>query len=129
MDEVINYVMETPGNTNPNVLKGMLENYVEPSGTIEITENGTVDVAEYASAEVNISSTVQNYGEITIVNNTGVSFKAIFYSVSDSDDGIILKPVNIANGSTETVKVLLAKYTFTSPPRDPVLAIPEDMVY
>lgn len=25
MDEVINYVMETPGNTNPNVLKGMLE--------------------------------------------------------------------------------------------------------
>jgi hypothetical protein len=25
MDEVINYVMETPGNTNPNVLKGILE--------------------------------------------------------------------------------------------------------
>lgn len=26
MDEIINYVMNTPGNTNPNVLKGMLEN-------------------------------------------------------------------------------------------------------
>ena len=26
MDEVINYVMETPGNTNPNVLRGMLNN-------------------------------------------------------------------------------------------------------
>lgn len=26
MDEVINYVMDTPGNTNPNVLRGMLEN-------------------------------------------------------------------------------------------------------
>lgn len=26
MDEVINYVMETPGNTNPNVLRGMLQN-------------------------------------------------------------------------------------------------------
>ena len=25
MDEVINYVMDTPGNTNPNVLRGMLE--------------------------------------------------------------------------------------------------------
>lgn len=25
MDEIINYVMDTPGNTNPNVLKGMLE--------------------------------------------------------------------------------------------------------
>ena len=32
MDEVINYIMETPGNTNPNVLKGMLENYVESAG-------------------------------------------------------------------------------------------------
>jgi hypothetical protein len=26
MDEVIDYVMETPGNTNPNVLRGMLQN-------------------------------------------------------------------------------------------------------
>ena len=26
MDEVINYVMETPGNTNPNVLRSMLNN-------------------------------------------------------------------------------------------------------
>ena len=25
MDEIINYVMDTPGNTNPNVLKGMLD--------------------------------------------------------------------------------------------------------
>ena len=25
MDEVINYVMDTPGNTNPNVLRSMLE--------------------------------------------------------------------------------------------------------
>lgn len=28
MDEVINYVMETPGNTNPNVLRSMLEKVV-----------------------------------------------------------------------------------------------------
>ena len=26
MDEIINYVMDTPGNTNPNVLRGMLQN-------------------------------------------------------------------------------------------------------
>ena len=26
MDEIIDYVMETPGNTNPNVLRGMLNN-------------------------------------------------------------------------------------------------------
>lgn len=25
INNIINYVMETPGNTNPNVLKGMLE--------------------------------------------------------------------------------------------------------
>ena len=26
MDEIIDYVIETPQNTNPNVLRGMLEN-------------------------------------------------------------------------------------------------------
>ena len=30
---------------------------IVPSGTISITENGTVDVIQYASAEVNVSST------------------------------------------------------------------------
>ena len=29
---------------------------IVPSGTISITENGTVDVIQYASAEVNVSS-------------------------------------------------------------------------
>lgn len=27
MDDIINYTMENPGNTNPNVLRSMLENY------------------------------------------------------------------------------------------------------
>ena len=27
MDDIINYIMENPDNTNPNVLRSMLENY------------------------------------------------------------------------------------------------------
>lgn len=77
--------METPGNTNPNVLKGMLENYVEPSGTVEITENGTVDVSEFASAEVNVSGgTIEGLDffplEITVAGETGVKYVK-FYNV------------------------------------------------
>lgn len=42
MDEVINYVMETPGNTNPNVLRGMLEN-INTSGSTPFWVNFTVN--------------------------------------------------------------------------------------
>lgn len=38
MDEIINYTMENPTNTNPNVLRGMLENYGGNSSGYTVTE-------------------------------------------------------------------------------------------
>ena len=42
MDEIIDYVMETPGNTNPNVLRGMLNNSGGNLPAVTSDENGDV---------------------------------------------------------------------------------------
>lgn len=56
--EILEYVMNTPGNTNPNVLGPMLESIsgITPTGEISIASNGEHDVTNYASANVNVSS-------------------------------------------------------------------------
>lgn len=48
-------------------VKAIPDNYIEPSGTTTITENGTVDVTSYASAEVDVASIkeVATEGEMT----------------------------------------------------------------
>lgn len=42
MDEIIDYVMETPGNTNPNVLRGMLNNSGGNLPPVTSDDNGDV---------------------------------------------------------------------------------------
>lgn len=43
MDEIINYIMETPGNTNPNVLRGMLENSSSGSSGSGLVVHADID--------------------------------------------------------------------------------------
>lgn len=53
MDEIIDYVMETPGNTNPNVLRGMLNNNGGNLPAVTSADNGdvlTVVSGEWAKA-------------------------------------------------------------------------------
>ena len=93
MDEVINYVMETPGNTNPNVLRGMLQNSsgggnalivkVEPN-----TETGKLTMNK-TWKEIFDADCVSIY----IINDLGRGMEKVFIPV---------KKVRYANAVTDT---------------------------
>lgn len=75
------YILDSTGITND----GGMELINRPSDTIQITQNGTVDVTQYASAEVNVS------GDVTpvTVEESDVNFidydGTILYSYTASD--------------------------------------------
>lgn len=72
------------------------DNYIQPSGDLAITENGTKDVTNYASVTVNVPSEEPNLitKEIT-ANGT--------YNASDSGaDGFSKVTVNVASGGGST---------------------------
>ena len=75
-EEIINYIIDTPDNTNPNVLRGILNEQitVEP---LSITENGTVT-----------ASTGKAYSPITVDVPTGGGKEAMVYFIDY--DGEIL---------------------------------------
>lgn len=69
------YDGETDAATNPDAIDNIAavaENigYPEPVGTKTITENGTYDVKDYASAEVSVASASVETDTVTFVNNT-----------------------------------------------------------
>lgn len=45
------------------------DGYIKPEGTLSITENGTHDVTNYASAEVNVPTGITPSGTLTITEN------------------------------------------------------------
>lgn len=70
-ERILEYVASTPQNTNPNMIGNMIDALVEgsePSGTIDISNNGTYAVAQYASATVNVPGIVPS-GSIKIESN------------------------------------------------------------
>lgn len=73
------------------------DGYIIPEGTLAITENGTHDVTEYASAEVNVPSEEPDLEEITITANgeytpSGDGYSKVTVEV-ESGGGIVLPTV------------------------------------
>ena len=98
------------------------EGITAPTGRISITENGTVDVAQYASADVEVSggSSRFSFAQITIVANdneqsigevtlTGVNPNAAGYAfwTEYGGYGALLSVASVGAGETSTATVLL----------------------
>lgn len=116
---IIDYVMQSPQNSNPAVLGSLLDQYgsEEPTGTLDITENGTYDVSDYAEVDVDVPSTtpIQNVIQVQLrtpldqSSSVGASF-IITYSKVD-DKGQIVKqsdPGSVLPGETSqrTISIL-----------------------
>ena len=94
-EDVVNYVIQSPQNTNPNVLRGIVNTLIDdsqpapPSGTINITSNGTdIDVAQYAKAYVSVPSV--EYGTWTLTMHGG-TFKG--YVLAEENGAIVGKEI------------------------------------
>lgn len=68
---------------------------ITPTGAIEITENGTHDVTEYATAEVNVPTGITPEGEIEITENGTfdvTNFASALVNVASTGGGGNLTP-------------------------------------
>ena len=94
------------------VAEGLAEEYTEPvtpSGTITITQNANgIDVAEYAEADVNVSSQALETRTATLINGLGVVMR---YSGTVNDAGRAAIQRDIAVNGSATVKCLMKEET------------------
>jgi hypothetical protein len=72
-----------------NVKVPIPDDYIKPSGTLLIDENGTHNVAEYASVEVSVPSEAPNIQPLDIIENGT-------YTASDGVDGYSPITVNVS---------------------------------
>ena len=79
--EIINYIMNTPENTNPNILKNMLSNYENGSATIEFC-SVTVEEVESNGATLEINYNGANY-QSSMMCETDLDTNVITINVGD----------------------------------------------
>lgn len=103
---ILNYVVKTPYNTNPNVIGNMIDALVEgeaPTGNIKIIENGeNINVAQYATATVAVPAEVSSLSTctMTLTSNNDITW---FYCPLVSTD----KAIGTDSISSGTYNVIL----------------------
>jgi hypothetical protein len=110
IQEVLDYVMHTPANTNPNVLKSMLQALSEQDkiklSTLMVSTNGTYESpgGAYRRVIVNVSTSNNlQLVDVTITSN-GMNFNKIYLPNYDSS-GNLNGTVILAGPGTQTVQV------------------------
>jgi hypothetical protein len=110
IQEVLDYVMHTPANTNPNVLKSMLQALSEQDkiklSTLMVSTNGTYESpgGAYRRVIVNVSTSNNlQLVDVTITSN-GMNFNKIYLPNYDSS-GNLNGTVILAGAGTQTVQV------------------------
>lgn len=128
-NQIIEYVLNSPENTNPAILGQMIDEVsgpepsgivsitsngmhdvatfasayvnVQPSGTKNITTNGTHDVKNFATANVNVPSSV-DFPNFSFVNNTSISLSCND-SLVVSGGKLTIERVTVAAGQSGRV--------------------------
>lgn len=97
-----------PENIKKDIdILGVVGTLAQPSGTINITENGTIDVGEYAIADVHVGGGPEDYFVSSIASSTIVSLikklppatitNSIVTSMSASGNLIEIEELNLPN--------------------------------
>lgn len=107
--EILDYVMENPGNTNVSVLGPMVDavSGVTPTGKITITENGSdIDVAQYAKADVTVPNPSTGTLPITANGTYNVaSYASAEVNVSGSTPNYKTVTVNVVSYLSDKTEI------------------------
>jgi hypothetical protein len=88
-EDLFNYVMNTPGNTNPAVLKSIIEAVYAESGSSEV--RATYDIPEVEGVSITVTNQKLLYSpgefcKIRIRNRSGVTITARITISASTDD-------------------------------------------